>query len=50
MIRYTIEKSKNDNYYVLYKNIQKRFGLCSGAIFKGKKKDCENEKRKLKRG
>ena len=41
MIKYTIEKSKNGNYYVLYKNVETNQGLCSGGIYKGKRKQCE---------
>lgn len=38
MIKYNVEKV--NDYYVLYKNIEKGKGCCSGAIFKGKRKEC----------
>lgn len=38
MISYNVEKA--NDYYVLYKNIEKGKGSCSGAIFKGKRKEC----------
>lgn len=39
MIKYTIEKV--NDYYVLYKNVETRQGLCSGGIYRGKRKQCE---------
>ena len=46
MIRYSIEKI--NNYYVLFKDVETRHGLCSGGIFRGKRKDCEKYKKELK--
>lgn len=47
-MNYNIEKV--NDYYVLYKNIENEKGYCSGAIFKGKRKECEEYLKKVKGG
>lgn len=47
MIKYSIEKI--NDYYVLYKNVETKRGFCSGGIFWGKRKECYEKLKELKK-
>lgn len=48
MVSYTVEKSNNGEYYVLWKNISNKRSFACMGIFKGAKKDCYKKLKEVK--
>ena len=48
MVKYTVEKSANGDYYVLWKNVSNGHGLSCTGIFKGTRRECYNELKKIR--
>ena len=48
MIKYSIEKSANGDYYVLWKNVELERGFCCKGIFTGTRSECYKELKRIK--
>lgn len=46
VISYSIEKSKFENDWILWKESSTEHGMCSRNIFRGKRSECIEEKKK----
>lgn len=47
MIKYSIEKSQNGEYWVLWKNIELKKGFACKGIFIGTRTECYKELKKV---
>lgn len=48
MIKYSVEKSKQGKYYILWKNVECGNGFNSIRVFKGTRRDCYQKLKEVK--
>ena len=49
MVKYSVEKSKYDPCYVLWKETTSKQGICYRGIFKGTRSECIEQRKLLKK-
>ena len=48
MIKYSVEKSKQGKYYILWKNVECGRGFNAIRVFKGTRRDCYQKLKEVK--